>query len=304
MGAREAKRVQNKSMRKANRTSLEDEQRPIPIAVRTLNRLRSLPPSISAGYCFDFARGEGPPRHAHRHGQLVFAPTDLVTIEAVDELWLATPRHAVWIPPRVPHHVRAAGARQMRNLYVAPRLAGKLPAEPACLAVSGLLREALLRLCGGETTTPSSSASRLLAVVIDELRLAADARPEPPLVVPGVLHDPKLRVVAEALMSNPLDARNLSAWAAELGTSRRTLTRIVRVETGRNWREWRLQLRLTEGLRRLMSGTAVKTVAFDLGYAGPTPFIAAFTRAFGTSPGQVFSGDKAVARNAPRHFRR
>ncbi|NQV85303.1 MAG: AraC family transcriptional regulator [Rhodospirillales bacterium] len=90
-------------------------------------------------------------------------------------------------------------------------------------------------------------------------------------------------------MDDPSVNRNIESWAADLGVSRRTLTRLVKSETGIGWREWRQRLLMAEAARRLAAGGLVKTIAYDLGYAGAAPFIAAFRRLYGISPGRAYS---------------
>ena len=51
----------------------------------------------------------------------------------------------------------------------------------------------------------------------------------------------------------------------------------------------RRQLRLLAALEFLAEGRPVTTVAFELGYASPSAFIAAFRLALGVTPARYFS---------------
>jgi hypothetical protein len=55
-------------------------------------------------------------------------------------MWMSSPAHLLWIPPDCHQEVRTAGEREMRGLYVAPRLARELPPVPVCVRVSPLAR--------------------------------------------------------------------------------------------------------------------------------------------------------------------
>ncbi|MBR1218901.1 helix-turn-helix transcriptional regulator [Bradyrhizobium sp. U87765 SZCCT0131] len=250
-----------------------------------LAALDALPRSRSGGFRFAFGAADAPRRHAHAHGQLAFAPTDLVTIVVADRLWMTSPTSAVWIPPRVLHEVHATSGREMCSLYLAPRMAARLPATPSTLAVSPLLRELLLRLAGDTTTR--SARTRFVAAALVEIAagLRAADRSTPQVAMPvGV---PRLQPIADALAADPADMRSLDDWARILGSSTRTLSRAIRAATGLSWREWRLRLRMIDAARRLATGAPVKTIAHDVGYGTPTAFIAAFARMFGSTPGEA-----------------
>jgi AraC-like DNA-binding protein/quercetin dioxygenase-like cupin family protein len=256
---------------------------------KALAVVASIPLRTSAGYRFVFPEGAGPREHTHAHGQIVFAPTNFLTVVAEGRMWLASPVHVVWIPPDVPHEVRATRERDMRNLYLAPGLAGHLPATTAYVEVSPVLRELLLCLVDETPPMPPTAAPwrrRLLAAAVAEFRRLNEMSNIRPIATLSV-GEPHLRSIAEALAADPADTRGLEDWAQGLGMSARTLSRIVRRATGLNWREWRLGLRMTEAVRRLTSGTPVKIVAHDLGYAGAKPFVAAFTQAYGATPSQI-----------------
>ena len=127
-----------------------------------------------------------------------------------------------------------------------------------------------------------------LSDVLDELRTL----PSAPLHLPQP-RDPRLRRVTEALRAEPADPRPLPAWARRAGASPRTLARLFLAETGLGFRAWRQRARLLRALVALADNTPVTTVAFDAGYDSPSAFIAAFKRAFGTTPGRYFDDDRS-----------
>ncbi|MEN8198165.1 MAG: AraC family ligand binding domain-containing protein, partial [Pseudomonadota bacterium] len=153
------------------------------------------------------------PPHSHARAQLVYAVSGVLTVATDYASWLVPPQQAVWVPPGVTHEVRAAGPVAMRNLYLHPNAVQGLPDECRVIAVSGLLRELILRAADipGEYP-PSAAESRIGLMVLDELRVAA---PEP-LHLP-LPRDRRVKAVTEALTANPGDRRPLAGWARAAG---------------------------------------------------------------------------------------
>ena len=173
----------------------------------------------------------------------------------------------------------------MRTVSLDTERLDDLPAKCCVVNVSPLLRELILRSVAFEQPySESGREARMAAVLVDELRSAAEA----PLHLPA-LRDPRAGKIAAALRKNPADARGLEEWAHEAGASARTLARLFREETGMTFGGWRQQVRLLSALERLASGDAVTNVALDCGYESPSAFIAMFRRALGVTPGKYFA---------------
>jgi AraC-like DNA-binding protein len=126
----------------------------------------------------------------------------------------------------------------------------------------------------------------VVALALHEIAHAATR----PISVPAC-HDPRLRRVTEALLTDPADPRGLEAFAEMAGASARTLARLFRRETGMSFQAWRRQLRLTEGLAALSEGEAPARVAAAVGYSSGPAFGAAFRSVFGMTPGRSRRGN-------------
>src|SRR3954447_17069990 len=92
--------------------------------------------------------------HYHDTQQLVYPSTGVLASTAATGTWFVPPQRAVWIPAGVVHSHQAHGPTQMRTL-VFPATTGRdlglpLPAGPAVLAVSPLLREIIVALTSGD----------------------------------------------------------------------------------------------------------------------------------------------------------
>ncbi|MGG2479228.1 helix-turn-helix domain-containing protein, partial [Rhizobium sp. BR5] len=73
-------------------------------------------------------------------------------------------------------------------------------------------------------------------------------------------------------------------WAAAMGISRRSFTRLFRKELGLSFVTWRQQACIFASLPRLAAGEAVTNVALDAGYENIPAFTTMFRRMLGSSP--------------------
>jgi AraC-like DNA-binding protein len=236
------------------------------------------------GLAAHYPDGSRIPRHRHAVAQLVYATAGVMTVTTRDGEWVVPPLRAVWVPPLVAHAIRMTGAVDMRTVYLARALCAPLPRACGVVSVTPLLRELVLRAVAfPKRYAERGPEARLAAVLVDEIRSA----PAVPLHLPQP-SDPRALRVARALLADAADPRPLGGYAREAGASARTLARLFRRETGLSFAAWRQQLRLLRALERLAAGDPVTAVALDLGYAGPSAFVAMFRRALGVPPGRYF----------------
>jgi len=220
-------------------------------------------------------------RHKHARGQLLGAANGLLSVDAGTGRWVVPATHAVWIPPHVAHGLRSHGPFAGWSVYVAESECPALPGEPCIIAVSGLLREAVIRATGWNGSALDAAQLRLAGVILDEIRTLPQAQ-----LGLSMPQDARLLKIARALSDHPGDERRLEEWAAWANIAPRTLTRRFIAETGFSFTEWRQRVRLLRALELLAAGKAVTGIALDLGYDNISAFIALFRRVFGTTPGQ------------------
>ena len=234
-----------------------------------------------AAWTGDYPAGHLIAPHRHAQAQLVYAAAGVMTVTAAAGAWLVPPQCAVWVPAGVEHSLLAHGPMALRTLYFEPA-AAPLPDRCAVIAVAPLLRELILAVTALPPAYDTGGADgRLLATLRDRLRLA----PETPLFLP-MPRDRRLAALCRALADAPGDGRPLAAWGRRVGASARTLARLFVAETGMTFGRWRRRARLQAAIRRLAAGEPVIAVALDLGYEGPSAFIAMFRRALGRTPGR------------------
>lgn len=220
--------------------------------------------------------------HDHPRGQIMFAPSGVVTVSAHNRSWVISGPRALWMPEVVAHQVIASTGAELRNLQVSRTIAPQLPRLPAVIAVSPLFQALLLDAISGPNDVAAGSREQK---VIDLLLMEFHLTEEAPLFIPEPT-DARLQRVCAALRANPSDNRTLDEWAEIAGGCTRTLGRLFLKQTGLTFAQWRRQVRLLDAVVRLSRGEPVTSVAFDTGYESPSAFIEMFRRVMGRTPGQ------------------
>lgn len=155
-----------------------------------------------------------------------------------------------------------------------------LPDECCVIEVSPLMQQLIIEAIDIPLLYDETGRDgRVIRLILDEICAA----PKVPVHVPMPTDARPLRI-CKALLADPGREGDLEDWARFGALGRRTLTRLFRDETGITFTLWRQQVRLMEALRRLSMGTAVTTVAMDLGYESPSAFTAMFRRVMGKTP--------------------
>jgi AraC-like DNA-binding protein len=237
-------------------------------------------PRPMAGYAHDYVSGHETGPHRHPRAQLLFATAGVMRVTTEAALFTVPPGTGLWVPADTLHAVHMDGAVQMRALFLRADAAASGPAVTTVIAVSPLLRELILTVCGEPVVWDAQGPIRLVAALaLHEIGRAGTR----PLSLPAC-RDPRLVRVASALIADPADPRDLDAFALLAGASVRTLARLFRAETGMSFQQWRRQLRMTEALARIAQGLSPARAASAVGYASVPAFGAAFRETFGTTP--------------------
>ncbi len=223
--------------------------------------------------------------HSHPWVQFSYAIQGVLGVHTAEGSYVAPPQRAIWVPAGLQHQVGSNARAEMRSLYIEQSAAPWMPARCQVVEVSPLTRE----LIRSFTALPSEYAEegadgRLVQVLLDQLRQAEEVSLSLPLPV-----DERLRVLCESLQADPADGRDLGYWAARIGVSEKTLSRIFLRETGLSFRAWRQRLRLLHALAPLENGERVTDVALSCGYESTSAFITAFRQHFGCTPGEFFN---------------
>jgi AraC-like DNA-binding protein len=259
-----------------------------------------------------YRRGTRLDLHAHREAQLVFAAEGLMQVETPKGRWLVPPDRAVWVPARLAHAIDVLANVEMRSIYFEPRwLASRAPSRQLksefVVRVGPLLRELVLALfdaCPGKVEAGFPARTRanldqrsdskrvmlLAEVVVGELARAGDATTFMPMP-----SDPKAREVAELLLDNPADDRDLDALGRAVGVSGRTLSRLFPQETHLTFKVWRQRARIIAAIEMLgQPRQSIKRVATRLGFSSTAAFSFAFRRVTGQTP-TAFLSRRAIS---------
>lgn len=217
------------------------------------------------------------PVHRHDWGQLAYAATGFLTVQAADASWVVPADRAVWIAPGVEHALSMRVRTTLHALYLPPGRPG-LGDRTMVVQVTPLVRELISHLAhGGEIAPSDARGRRVIAVLIDQLRGIATAPLE--LRLP---RDATARNAAQLLRADP--AIDPDEVARAVGTSRRTLERRFRADTGSALGQWRQRAQALRAMELLAEGMSVTETGAAVGYATTSAFVAAFRRLLGTTP--------------------
>jgi AraC-like DNA-binding protein len=223
--------------------------------------------------------------HVHAEAQLLFASHGVMQVTTPKGRWLVPPRRAVWVPPRLEHAVDMLTDLEMRSLYIAPAWLASHPELPRLgrefvVAVGTLLRELVLAMFAGDVDP--RRVDLLARLALFELAEAEDAATFMPMP-----SDPRARRVAEQVLADPANGRDLDGLARAAGASQRTITRLFPAETDLTFKEWRQRARILASVEMLDSGRAsVSVVAARLGFSSAAAFGHAFRQVLGIPPGE------------------
>lgn len=202
-----------------------------------------------------------------------------MTVSVAGSVWHLRREHYVWIPAGYLHEMSFTDDGELLSVYADVRLRprGTRWDHPHVLRTDPVAEALLWHL---QTAPRSLERRRLCMELLHDVLQGADIHHD----ALGLPRDPRAREVANALLHDPTDTRELRDWAGKLGVSERTLSRGFRAN-GLSFREWRAQARLHAAASLLERGGSVGAVAESVGYANTSAFIAAFASRFGRTPG-------------------
>ncbi len=226
-----------------------------------------------------FPRGYVYPEHTHDRAQLSFSLSGVMSVLTEHASFILPPGRAIWIPAKTRHQVACRSAMHFQIAYIDPDI-GEQPETCRVFDVSPLVRGLIHEITAFDLNYDlAGREGRIIKLLLEEIVRM------PLLSVRAIMpSDPRLRQICDAIMADPSDNREISAWAEIAGMSRRSFTRHFKQETGMGLAAWRQQVRLMEAAARLSSGESVTSVALAVGYESPGAFTTAFQRAFGTPP--------------------
>ncbi|MEM8746132.1 MAG: helix-turn-helix domain-containing protein [Actinomycetota bacterium] len=210
-----------------------------------------------------------------RHHRLYWSLGGVSQISARGRRFDVRPPMGILVPAGCPH--RLGGDRRLAVARFSSRRSPEPWAELRRLVLDDLVVSLLRRLRRSDGGSIGSVGTTLL---VDEIGRALRGDD---LAVP-IPTDARARIIADALIDDPGDSRELRAWAREIGAGERHLHRLFSTETGMNFRTWRRRVRMGRAQSLLVQGVPVGDVARLVGYRSPEAFMRAFREHTGTTP--------------------
>ncbi|MBT0770304.1 helix-turn-helix domain-containing protein [Kineosporia sp. J2-2] len=221
--------------------------------------------------------------HTHPEPKLLWTWTATALITAADREWLIPPGHGLWVPGGIEHSGTLLRPGEGTMITVDPDRCPITWSRPTGVSGGTLLRELITFL---HSVDPEPDQRKHAEALMFGL-----LTPLPPHDIHVTMPtDPRVRVIAEQLVADPADPRELTAWADFTHTGLRTLSRLFQTETGLSFTHWRTQVRIRASVQLLVAGTSVDAVARQVGYRRTSAFIVAFRRVTGQTPGTYLRG--------------
>lgn len=216
--------------------------------------------------------------HSHRKSQLWSARSGVVLVSTADGRWMIPPGHGLLIPAGLEHSTEMISEVQMRSIYFgASVVSAQAPRVLEVTALAGSLIEDLV--LSEDRPVSQHRVNLVMDLLLDEIgRL-----PERPLGLPFP-SDPRLGRLCRHFLKAPAANAGIDDWAGALGMSRRSFTRLFRLETGVSFVTWRQQACIFASLPRLFAGEPVTNIALDAGYESLAAFSTMFRRMLGRPP--------------------
>ncbi|UXS03343.1 AraC family transcriptional regulator [Agrobacterium tumefaciens] len=225
-----------------------------------------------------YPSGHHTPLHHHARAQIWCARKGVVLVSTAGGRWMIPPDHGLIIPAGMKHEADAISTVEMYSIYVHPDLF--FPETPKVVEITGLASSLILELLSEEQKPSAFHRQGLVrALLLDEI----NGLPERPLGLPFP-RNARLAALCRDFLKRPVVKIEIDDWAAAMGISRRSFTRLFRSELGVSFVTWRQQACIFASLPRLAEGESVTTVALDAGYENISAFTTMFRRMLGSSP--------------------
>jgi len=218
------------------------------------------------------------PLHSHTKTQLWCARHGVVLVSTAGGRWMIPPGHGLLIPAGLEHFSEMISDVRMHSIYVSSSIV--VSDVPRVLEITPLAGSLIEELVQSDEKPLAPRRKRLIMeLLLDEI----GQLPERPLGLPFP-GDARLGRLCRHFLKSPDANAGIDDWARELGMSRRSFTRLFRVETGVSFVTWRQQACIFASLPRLAEGEPITNVALDAGYENIAAFTTMFRRMLGSSP--------------------
>lgn len=231
-----------------------------------------------------YRRGEADLPHYHLEGQLLYATSGVMLVEAADRRWVIPPQRALWLPPLTEHSYTLLSHTELCAVYLSSNLISECSNSAKNNRVHVIDAVPLLKaLIAGlfiddyNTVTKRKMALLLLEIIAEAPSVAAE--------LPMPRDERLFRAVKELMLSHRWEA-SLTYMADIANISERSFSRLFLRDTGFSFRTWKQRARIYASLDLLSENVPVKQIAWQLGFSSSAAFATAFRAIMGVTPGE------------------
>ncbi|MDQ0104830.1 AraC-like DNA-binding protein [Paenarthrobacter nicotinovorans] len=240
---------------------------------------------VHTGY-FECATPATWTEHVHETHELLWGARGVLTVEADDGFFAVPSTLGLWIPAGVAHAVKSTQGTGFYCSHIDAQVAPALAHRTVAVTVPAAAQELLRHM---STFDMDDSIRRRSEHVVVGLLEVVDSRP---MLLP-MPTDPRLELMARALLDDPALDRSLEEWSVVVAVSVRNLSRLFHKETGMTFAQWRIHARVRVALGLLAAGYPVSSVSRRVGYNNPSAFVQVFRKVMGHTPGWYVASLKA-----------
>lgn len=225
------------------------------------------------------------PAHTHSWHQLLYATSGVLIVDVVNERLFVSPEKAVWLPKGCEHSVSTAFGAELKSLYIDASYQQLETTKSLVLEIPALLKSLVIEASSFEINYPTAGyEQQVVSLILSSLPRLAQDKTHLPWPTSFELYR-----LCTQLYDNPGERYSTTVLAKTLAVSKRTLERRFLKETGMSLQAWCLRLRFLKAIELLNTGENITSIAFELGYSSPSPFIYMFREQSGISPGQYLA---------------
>lgn len=222
------------------------------------------------------------PPHRHEWHQLLYAISGVLVVDLEGERYFIPPEQAIWLPAGCQHSVYTEYGADLKSLYIERKYRAIDSEKAKILHMNPLIRELILTAATfPELYSTSGYENDLVKLLLQTLaHLKQEER-----YLPWPISD-ELAMMCNRLYEETDRISTSEQLAQTMSMSVRTLDRRFRKETGMSLKQWRSQLRIMKAIELLNTTKSITSIALELGYSSPSPFIFMFREQLGISPAQ------------------